>query len=257
MKWWTLFPFFLTPFEQQAFLNGRKIIMANASSWVNRRSSPEWRPKNSSWRYLLGVLEAILLAAPAIYAIYSTFPSIFPGGPDLSGKQWENICVAKVPMGTDLLLFSFSSWLPCLCLIILLHEQIVEKRKCYLAVGQTVRDGLYILSIGQFASGIAAIGQVSLGIISIGQVGAALFFGIFQLGASLGWVLGMVVAGVSCPLALVSLTIFRFDSTRAFVNIPALDFRTVRSYWYALRRSLLITHMHIHNKFKRKKFPIA
>lgn len=53
-------------------------------------------PKNSGSRYLLALVEAIVLLLPTFYALYAVFPFLFPGGPDLDDNDWEGVCVARV-----------------------------------------------------------------------------------------------------------------------------------------------------------------
>jgi hypothetical protein len=42
----------------------------------------------------------------------------------------------------------------CLCL----PEQVIENRKCFLALGQSVKNGFYVIAIGQWATGMIGEG---------------------------------------------------------------------------------------------------
>lgn len=107
------------------------------------------------------------------------------------------------------------------------NGQVVKQRKCFLAVGQVVKDGFYIFSVGQVATGVVSLGQVSIGFINIGMIGVGVLFTMVMVGTNFGSIIGFLVAGVASPLAMLSFTLVRSDSTRAFCNISALDFSSV------------------------------
>lgn len=90
-----------------------------------------------------------------------------------------------------------------------------------------MKDGFYIFSVGQIAMGVVSLGQISIGIINIGMIGVGVLFTMVMVGTNFGSIIGFVVAGLSSPLAILSVTLIRYDSTRAFCNFTALDFSSV------------------------------
>jgi len=67
-----------------------------------------------------------------------------------------------------------------------------------LAAGQVVRDGFYIVAVGQQAVGLIAIGQLALGLITVGQAGIGVFFSAYMAGINVGYMYAMLgICGTS------------------------------------------------------------
>ena len=76
-------------------------------------------------------------------------------------------------------------------------DTVVTGRKCFLAVGQIVGSGFYIIAVGQVASGVFALGQVATGLFSCGMGALGILNQVGMMSFSCGRSRGMISFGGS------------------------------------------------------------